>query len=64
MKGELRRHRREQEVYMQSTLKETNDAAWKWEDGSYSGQLENGQIVGTWEEGGGKFHLVFERTND
>jgi RNA polymerase sigma factor (sigma-70 family) len=36
-------------------------AEWKWAGGTYEGRLENGKIVGTWSEGGGKFALVFER---
>ena len=39
-------------------------AEWTWEDGSYSGQLQNGQIVGTWLEGGRGFRLVFERQKE
>jgi RNA polymerase sigma factor (sigma-70 family) len=37
-------------------------AEWKWAGGTYDGRLENGKIVGTWSEGGGRFALVFERT--
>ncbi len=34
---------------------------WQWAGGAYDGRLENGKIVGTWSEGGGRFTLVFER---
>ncbi|HTV42500.1 MAG TPA: sigma-70 family RNA polymerase sigma factor [Candidatus Sulfotelmatobacter sp.] len=34
---------------------------WKWAGGVYDGQLKDGKIVGTWQEGGGGFSLVFER---
>ena len=37
-------------------------AEWKWAGGTYDGRLENGKIVGTWSEGGGRFALVFERS--
>jgi hypothetical protein len=36
-------------------------AEWKWAGGAYDGRLENGKIIGTWSENGGRFALVFER---
>ncbi len=39
-------------------------AEWKWAGGAYVGRLEKGRIVGTWFQGGSRFRLVFERTND
>lgn len=36
---------------------------WKWEGWAYNGMLENGKILGTWQESGGKFRMVFEREN-
>jgi serine/threonine protein kinase len=35
---------------------------WKWAGGAFDGKLENGKIMGTWEQSGGGFPLVFERS--
>jgi len=37
---------------------------WKWAGGAYDGILQNGKIIGKWEEGGSEFSLVFERTKE
>lgn len=36
-------------------------AEWKGQGVVYRGRFENGRIVGDWVQGGGEFHLVFER---
>lgn len=46
-------------------------AEWKWAGAGYGGdvspgydgKLENGKLVGTWNQSGGSFKLVFERQN-
>ncbi|HTV39145.1 MAG TPA: sigma-70 family RNA polymerase sigma factor [Candidatus Sulfotelmatobacter sp.] len=41
----------------------TVHAEWKWEGWAYDGKLENGKLIGTWEQNGGGWPLVFERQN-
>jgi hypothetical protein len=36
---------------------------WEGEGWAYDGKMKNGKLVGTWQEGGGGFPLVFERAN-
>lgn len=36
--------------------------AWKWAGVGFEGRLENGKLTGTWQQGGGGFPLVLERS--
>jgi hypothetical protein len=36
--------------------------AWKWAGGAFEGKLENGKLTGAWQQSGGGFPLVFERS--
>jgi hypothetical protein len=35
---------------------------WKWTGGAFEGKLQNGKLGGAWQQGGGSFPLVFERS--
>ncbi len=37
---------------------------WQWAGGAYDGILDDGKIIGKWEEGGSEFPLVFERAKN
>jgi hypothetical protein len=36
--------------------------AWKWIGGAFEGIMEDGKLTGTWQQSGGGFPLVFERS--